>query len=65
MGDFGLYLHTQRPEVVSNEGGGPELPIPELGVLVDVPPPGYDLVRDRLGSGIHFGAERFPVRPLG
>ena len=58
---FRLDLHPQGPEVLRDQASRPELPIPQLGVLVKIPAPGHDLVGDGLHSGIDLGPEGVQV----
>ena len=43
--------------MLRDEIGGTGLPVGELGMLVDVPPPGHDFAGDLRGSGVDFRVE--------
>jgi hypothetical protein len=50
----GSHLHPKRAQVVSDESGCPRLAIAQLGMLVDVAPPGHHLRRDGLHALPHL-----------
>ena len=66
MSHTGLHLEPERLEMIGDQLRGPELPVPELGVLVDVTPPGHDLGHDLLHPGIDFTGQIVGrILPLG
>ena len=44
MRDAGLHIETQLAKVIRDEPGGPYLAIAQLGMLMNVPPPGDHIV---------------------
>ena len=57
VGDAGPHLDPEGTQVLRDEIGGPRLAIGELGMGVDVTPPGHDLPLDLRGTAVDFRVE--------
>lgn len=50
VGDLCGDFHSELAQMFGHESGGPELPIPQLGILMNIAPPGDHL-------GLHLGGK--------
>ena len=50
-------FHAKGPEMIRDKLGGSGFAIGELGVLMDVTPPGEDFARHLSGAPVDFGSE--------
>jgi hypothetical protein len=65
MGDLGAHLHAKGSQVLGDQGRRAELPVPQLRMFVDVPPPGHDLCFDLTGTLVNGSAQFIQPAILG